>query len=527
VNRKIIIGTRGSDLALWQANYTKKLLEEKGHEVELKIIQTSGDRSQQWDTSFDKLEGKGFFTKELEDALLEKSIDLAVHSHKDLPTTGPEGLIVAGVSKREDPSDILIIRKEFADDTQKFGLKKNAVVGTSSSRRKSQLLAFRPDIQLKDLRGNVPTRVNKLRKGDYDAILLANAGIERLELNLEDLHVENLNPEEFVPAPAQGVLAWQTREDDNELLNVIDEINDLDVLIKTNIERQILTMFDGGCQLPLGVYCDTETDDEDRLKFKVWVSIADSWDAQPKQFYFETLDTDGFSDMIVDHIKGLKPKKVFVTKTFRENDYLPHALKRLNFEVEGKSFIEFKQIRIKELPKTDWIFFSSKHAVRYFFNQNPKIENVKFGCIGTSTSAELRSFGKRADFIGQSTDIKLVGKQFSSKIGNARVLFPIARGSMQSIQWQMVKRDNVFNIEVYATLKHSAELATDTDIIIFTSPSNTEAWAEKNTLQPHQKVIAMGESTGKALEKLKIKTYTMPKSFDDLGLVQAVLGIAK
>lgn len=527
VERKIIIGTRGSDLALWQANYTKDLLEDKGHPAEIKIIQTSGDRSQQWDTSFEKLEGKGFFTKELEDALLEKTIDLAVHSHKDLPTTSPEGLMVAGVSRREDPSDILIMSKDAGDPKLKYGLKKNAIVGTSSSRRKSQILAFRPDVELKDLRGNVPTRINKLRNGDYDVIILATAGVERLELDLDDLHVERLNPEEFVPAPAQGVLAWQTREDDNELLEVIDEINDLDVRIKINIEREILNMFDGGCQLPLGVYCDTDEEDEDRLRFKVWISMAEAWDKQPKQLYFDTLDTDGFSDMIVDHIHAIQPKKVFVTKTFKEGDYLESALKRLNFNIEGKSLIEFKQIRIKELPKTEWVFFSSKHAVRYFFNQNPKLENVKFGCIGTSTSAELRQFGKRADFIGQSTDIKLVGKQFSSKVGNSKVLFPIARGSMQSIQWQMVKRDNVINLEVYATLKHSVEISSDYEVLIFTSPSNVEAYFEKNTIHPHQKVIAMGESTGKALEKLKFKKYTMPKSFDDLGLVQAVLGLPR
>lgn len=524
MERKIIIGTRGSDLALWQANYTKQLLEDKGHAVEIKIISTSGDRSQQWETSFEKLEGKGFFTKELEDELLNESIDLAVHSHKDLPTNGPDGLIVGGVSKREDPSELLLIRKESYDEKQKFGLKKNAIVGTSSSRRKSQLQAFRPDVEIKELRGNVPTRIKKLRDGNYDAIMIAAAGVERLELDVEDLHTERLSPEVFVPAPAQGVLAWQVRENDNELLEVLDEINDLDVLIKTNIERQILNMFDGGCQLPLGVYCDTEEDDEDRLKFKVWVSMAAAADKQPKQLYFETLDTDGFSDRIVDHIHAIKPKKVFITKTFRDDDYLPNALKRLDFTVEGKSLIEFKQITIKQLPQTDWIFFSSKHAVRYFFNQKPNLQNVKFGCVGTSTSAELRLHGYRADFIGASTDIKLVGKQFSSKVGNARVLFPIARGSMQSIQWQMVKRDNVFNLEVYATLKHSIEVNEDFEILVFTSPSNVEAFFEKNKISPSQKVVAMGESTGKALEKMKCKNYTMPKSFDDLGLVQAVLG---
>lgn len=526
MERKIIIGTRGSDLALWQANYTKKLLEDRGHAAELKIISTSGDKTQQWDTSFDKLEGKGFFTKELEDELLQKTIDLAVHSHKDLPTTSPEGLIIAGVSKREDPSDILIAKDEAIDETLKFNLKKNAVVGTSSARRKSQLLAFRPDLQVKDLRGNVPTRVRKLKDGGYDAILLATAGIERLEIDLDEFTVEKLDPSEFVPAPAQGVLAWQTREDDLELLEVIDEINDLDVLIKINIERQLLNMFDGGCHLPLGAYCDTELDDEDRLRFKVWVSVAETWDKQPKQLYFETLDTDGFVDQMFDHIQSIQPRNVFVTKTFRENDYLPRALTRLGYQVEGQSLIEFKQIRIKELPKTDWVFFSSKHAVRYFFGQNPKLEaHVKFGCVGTSTSAELRANGRRADFIGQSTDIKLVGKQFSSKVGNSKVLFPIARGSMQSIQWQMVKRDNVINLEVYATLNKSEKIKDDVELVVFTSPSNVTSFFEKNTWKPGQQAVAMGEATGKALEKINVKKYVMPKSFDDLGLVQSILSI--
>jgi hydroxymethylbilane synthase len=526
VKRKIIIGTRGSDLALWQANYTKNLLEEKGNEVEIKIISTAGDRSQQYETSFDKLEGKGFFTKELEESLLNKSIDLAVHSHKDLPTVSPDGLMIAGVSKREDPSDILIINDKAADDKLKFGLKKNAIVGTSSARRKSQLLAFRPDVQVKDLRGNVPTRINKLREGGYDAILIATAGIERLEIELDEFTVEKLNPEVFVPAPAQGVLAWQTREDDNELLDIIDTISDLDVLIKINIERQLLNMFDGGCHLPFGAYCDTEMDDEDRLRFKVWVSIADEWDKQPKQFYFDTLDTDGFVDRMYEHIRSVKPKKIFISKTFKEDDYFPTALGKLGFEVQGTSLIEFKQIAIRFLPRTEWIFFSSKHAVRFFFNQKPELwPGVKFGCVGSSTSAELRSFGHRADFIGQSTDIKLVGKQFSSKVGNARVLFPIARGSMQSIQWQMVKRENVVNLEVYATLNISQEISTENEVLIFTSPSNVESYFEKNTIHPHQKLIAMGEATGKALEKLKFKKFTLPRSFDDLGLLQAVLAL--
>lgn len=522
---KIIIGTRGSELALWQANYTKNLLEKLGNEVELKIISTSGDRTQQWNTSFDKLEGKGFFTKELEEALLEGSIDLAVHSHKDLPTTGPDGLIIAGVSHREDPSELLLMRKDAADESKKFSLKDKAIVGTSSARRKSQLLAFRPDVELKDLRGNVPTRIKKLADKQYDAILLAAAGVERLGINLDEFRVEKLSPREFIPAPAQGVLAWQIKETNLKLLDVINQLNDIDVLVKINIERRVLNLFDGGCQLPLGVYCETETDYDERLKFKIWVSIAKSWNTIPKQLYFETYIADGFSDKIVEHINTLKAKKVFITRNINSKDYLFRALKGIGYELEGKSLIEFKQISIKEVPVTDWLFFSSKHAVKYFFNQKPAIGKVKIGCIGKATSDELRKFGLRADFIGQSTDTKLIGKQFASLVGNSKVLFPVAKESLLSIQNQFPKKENAINITVYATLKHGVEVSESTGIVIFTSPSNVEAYFEKNKFSLSQMAVAMGDATKSALVKKGIKETNLicAPSFDDLGLYRAVL----
>ncbi|MGE0569191.1 MAG: hydroxymethylbilane synthase [Bacteroidia bacterium] len=521
--KKIIIGTRGSDLAMWQANYTKSLLEEQGHEVELKIIQTSGDKSQQWNTSFDKLEGKGFFTKELEDALLNKEIDVAVHSHKDLPTTNPEGLIIAGVSEREDPSELLLIRKDKVDDSKQFSLAEGINVGTSSARRKSQLLAFRPDLKINDLRGNVPTRIKKLKEHQYDAIVLANAGVERLKLDLSEFHQELLDPKIFVPAPAQGVLAWQIHEDNDAMQAIFDKLTDIDVQTRINVERQVLNQMDGGCQLPLGVYTETEIGDDDRPVFKTWVSCASEWNKQPLQLYFESQLAYDMPEKIVSHINGIKPQRVFITKNFREQDYLPNALKRLNFQIDGQSLIEFKQITIKELPRAEWIFFSSKHAVKYFFNQKPEIGKVKFGCVGTATSKELRQRGYRADFIGQSNDTKLIGKQFAARVGNSKVLFPIAKESMQSIQQQIINQENVINLPVYATIKHSKVVNSDYSVIIFTSPSNVQAYFEKNKWQTHQKAVAMGDATGSALERLKIRHYVKPISFDDLGLFQAVL----
>jgi len=291
--KKITIGSRGSDLALWQANHVKRQLEHLGHEVEIKVIITQGDAIQ--NLSFDKLEGKGFFTKEIETALLDKSIDLAVHSHKDLETNPPAGLIIAAVSEREDPSELLLIRNESVDKDQKWNLKSEAIIGTSSARRKSQINLYRADLTINDLRGNVPTRIQKLRDGLYDAILLAKAGVDRLQLDLSEFHVEVLNPTEFVPAPAQGVLGLQIREDDQEMKEIMAHLNHIDIAQKIGIERKILNLMEGGCQLPLGVYCPNEK--------QLFVSYAPSSNLASKNFYFEPEQLDGFAEKVVSILK--------------------------------------------------------------------------------------------------------------------------------------------------------------------------------------------------------------------------------
>lgn len=257
-------------MALWQARHVQSELQQRGQDVEILIIKTQGDRIQ--DLSFDKMEGKGFFTNELEEKLLSKEIDLAVHSHKDLPTDHPEGLIIAAVSEREDPRDLLLIRKEKVDKTKPFSLKENPVVGTSSARRKSQLLHHRPDIIIKDLRGNVPTRIGKLRDQQFDAIMLAAAGVERLELDLSEFEVVPLAPTEFIPAPAQGVLALQIRETDTDLAQIVGQLNDETVAKRIGVERRILNLFEGGCQMPLGAYCV-----ENNGTLTVKACVADAW----------------------------------------------------------------------------------------------------------------------------------------------------------------------------------------------------------------------------------------------------------
>ena len=296
MEKKLRIGTRGSKLALWQAHFVQDTLRSLDVDSELIVIKTKGDQVQH--LSFDKIEGKGFFTKEIEDALLNGSIDLAIHSMKDLPTTSPPGLIIAGVSHREDPADWLVIRQEAHDPDGLFKLSTGAVIGTSSSRRKAQMLSYRPDVSLKDVRGNVPTRLQKLADGLYDAIILAAAGLKRLESDLSGFTVVRMNPKEFVSAPAQGVLAYQVLAEDSETRRVIQRIHHSEVAAVTNVERKVLKLLDGGCQMPVGVYCE-----QDALgSFHVWAALAENWQGQVRRARYSSSTSFELAEQIVEQL---------------------------------------------------------------------------------------------------------------------------------------------------------------------------------------------------------------------------------
>ena len=247
-NDTIIIGTRASKLALWQAEYVKRRLEEKYPElsVALKKMTTKGD--QILDAPLAKIGGKGLFTKELEDAMLEGEVDIAVHSLKDMPTEVPSGLIISAITKRFDVGDAIVSSKyeALAD------LPKGAKVGTSSLRRKAQLLHERSDLDIHDLRGNVGTRLDKLESENFDAVILAVAGLKRLGFG--DRITEVIDQKIMLPAVGQGALAIETREDDKAIRARIDFLNDPSTVTAAKAERAFLSRVQGGCQVPVGVY---------------------------------------------------------------------------------------------------------------------------------------------------------------------------------------------------------------------------------------------------------------------------------
>ncbi|HEX5012129.1 MAG TPA: hydroxymethylbilane synthase [Planctomycetota bacterium] len=251
------LGTRGSDLALWQARHVAARLAGRA-EVEIVVLKTQGDRID--DVPLTQVEGKAFFTAEIERALLDRHVDLAVHSHKDLPTESPPGLSVVAVPARADASELLLARPEaHAPDAPLLPLRRGARVGTSSPRRMEQLVTLRPDLQLQPLRGNVPTRVARLREARHDAILLACAGVDRLALDLAGLHATRLTAAQLAPAPAQGALAIQIRAGESDLAALLrDLLHDEDAARAVEAERWLLAAAGGGCNLPLGAHVEGE-----------------------------------------------------------------------------------------------------------------------------------------------------------------------------------------------------------------------------------------------------------------------------
>jgi hydroxymethylbilane synthase len=263
---KLRLGSRGSQLALWQANHVAGLLREQGHEVEIMIIKTTGDRAQE--VAFAAVGAKGMFTKEIEEALAGGRVDLAVHSLKDLPTELPERFALAATPPRVDARDALVSAK-YANLA---ALPQGARVGTSSARRRAQLLALRPDVEAVEFRGNVDTRLRKLAEGEVDAILLASAGLERL--GKTDWLRERFDPQDFCPAAGQGALAIETRAGDAATMEAVAFLDHADTRFAVTAERAALASLGGGCQVPIGVHCRMKFTQHHKPQDEIFAVVA-------------------------------------------------------------------------------------------------------------------------------------------------------------------------------------------------------------------------------------------------------------
>lgn len=266
MSREVVIGTRDSALAMWQTNWVKSELESKFPDIKIKVIpiKTQGDKI--LDVALAKIGDKGLFTKELEVAILEGEIDLAVHSLKDLPTKLPDGLVIGAITERHDPRDVVISKNNYKLQE----LPEGAIVGTSSLRRQSQVRNLRPDLIIKDIRGNLNTRLRKLDNEDYDAIILAAAGVERMEWS--ERITEKLSTDEFYPAVGQGALGIEIKEDNEYIKDIIKELNHEPTIKAVLAERALLRTLEGGCQIPIGAIANVI---DDKIKLTGFVGSID------------------------------------------------------------------------------------------------------------------------------------------------------------------------------------------------------------------------------------------------------------
>ncbi|RMG77973.1 MAG: hydroxymethylbilane synthase [Bacteroidetes bacterium] len=517
--KKIIIGSRGSELALWQANFFQKELKSIGIDSEIKIIKTKGDKIQ--DLSFDKIEGKGFFTKEIEDALITKEIDVAVHSHKDLETTEHPLLKISAVSYREDPSEIMLINKNAFDVSMPLMVKPNAIIGTSSARRKTQLLFYRSDIVLKDLRGNVPTRIQKLKQQQYDAIVLARAGVNRLKTDLSDFFVIPYDPKVFIPAPAQGVLAYQIRKDNQELDLLLQKIHHPEVQQNISIERAVLKALHGGCQLPLGVFCEQK-----EKNYRVFVSYAPSVESPLKRFYIYGTSPEELVNKAVKLIRQPQPKKVLITRRLEGDSAFKKLLQKNQCQIIEKPLIAIEEQPVENYQTgAEWVFFTSKNAAKIWLEKQQHVKGVNIACIGKSTATEFLKKGIHPAFVGNSDDHSQIADAFVEYAKGKKVVFPSSDKSKQTIQRFIEKYCKVENLILYKTVPNPQRIDENYDIAIFTSPSNVEAFFKMNKLPENVTVIAIGNTTKNKLKEYTDKSVITPWEWSELALADTVLGL--
>lgn len=448
---KLTIGSRGSQLALWQARWVAARLSELGVETELLIIKTTGDKIT--DVPLAKVGSKGLFTKEIEDALLDGRIDLAVHSLKDLPTVLPGGLKVAAFPERETPLDALIGHTLAT-------LPQGARVGTSSLRRSAQLKRLRPDLAIESVRGNLDTRLRKLDEGQFDAILLAGAGLRRL--GWASRIAELLPPDLMCPAVGQGSLAIETRDDSGDASQVCARLDHAATRAAVTAERAVLASLGGGCQVPIGAYA---TVDGDTLNLRSVVidpdsgnliaddtsgpvSEAESLGAAAARRLLDNGARSVLATVYQDSL-ALAGQRVMVARATNQAAALSSRLR-----AAGADVVELPAIEIVPLPfdapdlaSYDWAIFTSANTVEFFFDRVAAVPGPRICAIGSATAGALRRRGIEPSIVpDQYMAEGVVAALSSGPLAGCRILVPRAAAARDVIPDELRKLGAVVDV---------------------------------------------------------------------------------
>lgn len=498
------IGTRGSDLALWQAHHVRDLIHSLGGKAEIIILSTQGDREQV--QSFEKLEGKGFFTKEIEEALLAHRIDIAVHSHKDLETTQPPGLEVVAVPARAAASDVLLIRKDRMASAPWLPLPLGATVGTSSVRRRDQLLLLRPDLNIKALRGNVPTRVERLHSHGYDAIVLAKAGLDRLGLSMDGTIEHILDPRCFVPAPAQGALALQMRETDPNKA-FIAALTDPTAHAGVMAERTVLQALEGGCQLPFGAqWCEKDG------RLRCFLNGATG----PRRIVADT------PIKALAALHRTSHKRIHITRPERTDSLLHRLAKGSGFELIEHPLIEIRPLSHPAIPSgwpsrdPDWIWLGSPGAATAAADWALAHPESRIAVPGAGTAEALpAALFDRLDYVGPGAPSESWSRFNADRRHDEHIAIPHGNRSMK--RWTAESGHAHVHAWVHYETVELDRAVPDCDAVCFTSPSNVNAWKGS----PPAFMVAIGSTTAEAIAA-RGWNCTVAASPDAFGLWEAL-----
>jgi hydroxymethylbilane synthase len=563
-NRPLIVGTRGSALARWQTEFviTALLRVAPGVRADLRVIKTAGDQDQARPLA--EFGGLGVFTKELEHALWNGEIDLAVHSLKDLPTESPAGLTIAAYLPREDAREAIVSRHNVG----LMQLPKGARIGTSSARRAAQILALRPDAQIIPLRGNVDTRLRKAHSGEYDAIVIAAAGLIRLGRAHEI--TEYLSLDTLLPDPGQGALAAQIRADDGELAQLLAQLDDAPTRAAVTAERAFLRALGGGCRMPMGAYAET---DAAELRVRGMVGALDGTrivrgerrgnvnDAeQLGRALAEQLLQNGAAEILeanghiersetsrsarYDH-SPLANKRIVITRAAEQADELAEKIRAQGGEPVAFPTIAFAPLddfaalddALARAREFDWVVFTSANGVRaiaerlHALNQTPaRFETMRVAAIGPGTARALQQIGVRVDFV----PTKFLGEQVAREL-------PVAKGQRVLLLRADIASDvladvlktrgvKVLDVDAYRTVMPPPRAIDldDVDGITFTSSSTVRHFvamlddAARDLLDTRD-IFCIGPVTADTARELGLRVSATADEHTLDGLVAAML----
>lgn len=564
MEQTIRIGTRGSQLALYQANVVKEELEQKfpGYKFQIVVIKTKGDKI--LDVPLSKIGDKGLFTKELEIAMFDNEIDMAVHSLKDLPTRFPEGVELGAVLKRGEVRDALIstskrrLEELTADD----------IIATSSLRRKAQLLRINKNFRIVEIRGNVNTRIRKMEEGYCTVMVMAGAGLQRL--GMDQYISEMIDPQLVIPACSQGAIAIEIRENDQRIAGLVSAISDRETFIATEAERAFLRTLEGGCQIPVGSYSRIS---EGKFEINGFISSINGEEylcesaAGPIE---KAVDISvGLAQKLLeiggrDILKNIKledpfentrelplKNRIFIsTRAPEAGDTLPDLIGAQGGTLLSLPMIEIKSVelkkddatKIRQLEIYDWLFFTSRNGVVHFFGQLIDLTgsselpaSLKIAVVGAKTASELEYYGYSPTFTSTSHGSADMVSEFMAlhKPENLKILLSLGNLADNTLKDHLAVRNQVDRIDVYNTcrpekvdqsiLKQIA--AGQYDMVLFTSPSTFGHFSSLAgpEILSKLKMASIGTTTSRAVHEAGYDPLLTAKMSSAEGLTDAII----